>query len=165
LDVDLRLTLDPEVVTTDTILDFAVFSAPPPLAFPDFLGQSYGISQAYGIGGVFGFGAASGYALLGGLVRSLLVRLGLMAPVLSRPEWVRNAGSFVNWMRNIQRAGTRLSTQQLNFIVRQARELGLKVRLDPAHPGTPWNVPHLNIGARGQAHIPVPPGYRLPPLL
>jgi len=38
----------------------------------------------------------------------------------------------------------------------------VKVRLDPPHPGTNWEVPHLNVGEAGQVHLEVPEGYSNP---
>jgi len=78
------------------------------------------------------------------------------------PSWVKNAGSFVNWMKNIQKEGSVLSPSQLDEIAEMARQHGVKIRADPPHPGTPWNTPHFNIGKEGQAHIPFPPDY-VPP--
>jgi hypothetical protein len=80
-----------------------------------------------------------------------------------RPAWVKDPGSFVNWMMNLQRQGARLTKEEIDAIVREARRHRVKLRLDPPHPGTPHNYPHLNIGVNGQAHIWVPPGYQLPP--
>ena len=79
-----------------------------------------------------------------------------------RPSWVKNAGSFVNWMKNLQKEGISLMKGQLDEIVKEAKAYGVNVRLDPPHPRTSWDVPHLNIGQKGQAHIRVPEGYKLP---
>ena len=79
-----------------------------------------------------------------------------------KPPWVRDASSFVNWAKNLQReyqsTGRLLSEDQLDELVATAKEYGVQVRPDPPHPGF-WNMPHLNIGVNGQAHIPLPPGY------
>ena len=77
------------------------------------------------------------------------------------PSWVKNAGAFVNWLKNIQKCGYEPSQAEIDEIVKMAKGYGVPVRLDPPHPGTPWNIPHLNIGRQGQIHIPVPPGYKL----
>jgi hypothetical protein len=80
---------------------------------------------------------------------------------LTKPTWVRNAGSFVNWMRNLQKEGLSLGKTELDEIVKMARDLQVKVRLDPPHKA-PYDYPHLNIGKTGQAHVRVPEGYILP---
>jgi hypothetical protein len=85
----------------------------------------------------------------------------------SRPSWVQNAGTTVNWAKNLEQGyldnGNIPTTVDLDDLVSTARQHGVDVRLDPPHPGTPWNVPHLNIGNKGQIHVPVPQGYVLPP--
>lgn len=100
------------------------------------------------------FGAAVGGAT-GGLV-DWAVR-----PIkrLIFPAWVRDAGSFVNFCRNLERARARLTAAEADELVREARRYGVSFRLDPPHPNTPWDVPHLNIGDRG-VHVEVPPGWR-----
>jgi hypothetical protein len=55
-----------------------------------------------------------------------------------------------------------MTKEQIDHIVELAKKYGVDVRLDPPHPGTPWNVSHLNIGKDGQVHIPVPTGYTIP---
>lgn len=79
-----------------------------------------------------------------------------------RPAWAKTAGGFVNWLANLQKTGTKLSTEQADTIIQEAKSLGVQVRLDPPHPGTNWDVPHLNIGSRGQVHLEVPAGYTNP---
>jgi hypothetical protein len=80
-----------------------------------------------------------------------------------RPFWAKSAGGFVNWLRNLQRSGTKLTTEQADAIIGEAKKLGVETRLDPPHgPGNPWNVEHLNIGKNGQVHLEVPPGYDNP---
>jgi hypothetical protein len=78
-----------------------------------------------------------------------------------KPPWAGSPGSFVNWMKNLQKTGTKLTAEQAGAIVAEAKSLGVEVRLDPPHPGTNWDVPHLNIlniGSNGQVHLEVPPG-------
>ena len=63
----------------------------------------------------------------------------------------------------LQKSGVTLTKAQADKIVKQARKYGVKLRLDPPHIKDPkWNVPHLNIGKKGQAHVRVPKGYKLP---
>ncbi len=82
------------------------------------------------------------------------------------PSWVKDGGTLVNYGKNLQSeykaTGSIPSTNQLDIYIKRATEYGVQVRLDPPHPGTPWNVPHLNVGSSGQVHIPVPQGYTLP---
>jgi RHS repeat-associated protein len=80
------------------------------------------------------------------------------------PDWVKDAGSLVNHAKNLEKggAGATVTQQVADDLVREARKLGVKVRLDGPHPGTPWDVPHLNVGDIG-VHVPVPQGYALPP--
>jgi RHS repeat-associated protein len=75
------------------------------------------------------------------------------------PAYANTPGGFVNWLKNLSHDGTKLNTTQADAIVAQARQLGVDVRLDPPHPGTSWDVPHLNIGREGQVHLEVPEGY------
>ena len=68
----------------------------------------------------------------------------------------------MGWLQQIAKARPRLTVTEIDNIVLRARRYGVKVRLDPPHPRTAWNVPHLNIGKRGQVHLAVPQGYQLP---
>jgi RHS repeat-associated protein len=81
---------------------------------------------------------------------------------LKTPKWVKDSNTFVNWMKNIQKSGVTVTKAQANKIVKLARKFGVKIRLDEPHTNTNWDVPHLNIGKKGQAHIIVPKGYKLP---
>jgi RHS repeat-associated protein len=81
--------------------------------------------------------------------------------LLKAPKWVKDAGSFVNWMKNIEKSGKTVSKALADKIVKQARKYGVKVRLDKPHIDTKWDVPHLNIGTKGR-HVKVPKGYKLP---
>ncbi len=80
----------------------------------------------------------------------------------SRPPWAASPGGFVNWLKNLQKAGMTLTAEQADTVVAEAKSLGVEVRLDPPHPGSDWDVPHLNIGNKGQVHLEVPPGYSNP---
>ena len=64
-------------------------------------------------------------------------------------------------MKNIEKSGKTLTRTQADDIVKNARQFNVKVRLDPPHPNTKWNVPHLNIGDKG-VHVKVPKGYVVP---
>lgn len=79
------------------------------------------------------------------------------------PEWVRNGNNLMSWLKEMAKGRPRLPAGQLDEIVLKARQMGVKVRLDPPHhPNTGWNVPHLNIGKNGQVYLEVPQGYRIP---
>jgi len=81
-----------------------------------------------------------------------------------KPDWVKDENTFVSWMKNIEKAakaGIRLAANEIDDLVRLARGYKVDVRLDPPHPNTPWDMPHINIGRKGY-HIPVPDGYQLP---
>jgi RHS repeat-associated protein len=80
----------------------------------------------------------------------------------ARPPWANSPGGFVNWLKNLQKADVKLTNQQADAIINEAKTLNVEVRLDPPHPGTAWNVPHLNIGNAGQVHLEVAPGYSNP---
>ncbi|HXX20148.1 MAG TPA: RHS repeat-associated core domain-containing protein [Candidatus Acidoferrum sp.] len=79
-----------------------------------------------------------------------------------RPDWAKTPGGFVNWLKNLSKAGVKLSAADADEIVIEAKKLGVELRLDPPHPGTNWDVPHLNIGSNGQVHLEVPVGYSNP---
>jgi hypothetical protein len=80
--------------------------------------------------------------------------------VLSRmPAWVRSGGALVSWLRDLEHNGVQLSAADADAIIVKAKELNVDVRLDPPHPNTAWDVPHLNIGGKGQVHLEVPTGY------
>jgi RHS repeat-associated protein len=81
---------------------------------------------------------------------------------LNPPEFANTPGGFVNWLKNLQESGTKLNSTEADTLIKRANELGVDVRLDPPHPGTNWNVPHLNIGNEGQVHLEVPEGYSNP---
>jgi RHS repeat-associated protein len=49
-----------------------------------------------------------------------------------------------------------LTRDQAALLVKQARKLGVEVRIDKGHPGTFWNMDHLNIGPSGY-HVPILP--------
>jgi RHS repeat-associated protein len=104
------------------------------------------------------------------------IRLGIVYPVggmggsaggiggVTRPAWASDAGGFVNWLKNLQAAGTKLTAEEADQVISEAKNLGVDVRLDPPHPGTNWDVPHLNLGSSGQVHLEVPEGYSNPRL-
>ncbi|MCG3136725.1 MAG: hypothetical protein HJJLKODD_00561 [Phycisphaerae bacterium] len=88
----------------------------------------------------------------------------LVHNTLCSPEWVKDANSFISWLKNLEheaKSGMRYAKEEIDSLVMQARAYGVDIRLDPAHPGTAWNMPHINFGTIG-VHIPVPPGYVLP---
>jgi hypothetical protein len=49
-----------------------------------------------------------------------------------------------------------LNRDQAILLVKQARKLGVEVRIDNGHPGTFWNMDHLNIDPSGY-HVPILP--------
>jgi RHS repeat-associated protein len=86
---------------------------------------------------------------------------------LGRPRWAHTPGGFVGWLETIENPkGSPLTAEQADAIVKEARQLGLNVRLDPAHEGrNEWTSPHLNVwrgGANSSAHVLVPDSYKLP---
>jgi len=87
---------------------------------------------------------------------------------LSVPFYVKDSGSYAKWAKNLQKrykdTGSTLTVNELDEFVELARRYGVSVRLDPGHTtkGNPWTMPHLIIGGKN-FHIPVPPGYILPP--
>lgn len=80
---------------------------------------------------------------------------------MGRPNWENTPGGFVNWLRNLQTNETAQTQAQVDAIVAESQSLGISVRLDPPHPGTNWNVPHLNISS-ANVHLEVPSGYTNP---
>lgn len=64
---------------------------------------------------------------------------GMMpATAITKAAWVKNAGSFVGWMKNIealyQTDGLVLDRETPDMLVREADRLGVIVRLDEAYP-------------------------------
>ena len=76
----------------------------------------------------------------------ILTRLTLRG--LGRPKWAYGAGGFVNWLKNLQKSGAKLTKNEADAIIE--------------HPGTPWNKPHLNVGKEGQVYLEVPVDYAHP---
>jgi RHS repeat-associated protein len=107
-----------------------------------------------------GIQAATGGGRL--LIGALIESASAISLLAERPDWARTAGGFLNWLKNLQRASRSLSTEEADAIASEAKNLGIKVRLDPPHPGTNWDIPHLNIGNNGQVHLQVPQGYTNP---
>jgi RHS repeat-associated protein len=100
------------------------------------------------------------FGWIGGRISSAAAPAAVKALAkLGRPAWAESAGGFVNWLKNLQRAGKSLTADEADAIISEAQKLKVDVRLDPPHPGTDWDVPHLNIGKEGQAHLEVPSGY------
>ena len=56
---------------------------------------------------------------------------------LTVPAYANTPGGFVSWLRNLSRDGAQLTSSQVDAVVAQAKQLGVDVRLDPPHPGTP----------------------------
>ncbi len=88
------------------------------------------------------------------------------ASVLARPAWVTNAGSFANWMKNLEAERPSLTVNQVDSLVDEARMYGVQVSATPSdlagHPGIDWDVSHIHFGVQ-RFHIEVPVGYQLPP--
>jgi hypothetical protein len=54
------------------------------------------------------------------------------------------------------REGIAVTRDEAAAIVRTARRRGEYVRIDDGHPGTRWDMKHLNIGPKnGQYHVPI----------
>lgn len=87
--------------------------------------------------------------------------------IFSKPSWVKDAGSFVNWMKQLHEAFTAAgkipTAKEMDEILNLAREYGVKIKPDPAHGPNeaPWTIPHVHFGD-SRAHVPLPAGYRLP---
>ena len=75
------------------------------------------------------------------------------------PKWADTPGGFVNFVKSLTHKGADLTADQVDQIVAKGKQLGVDIRLDPPHPGTAWEVPHLNVGREGQVHLRVPDGY------
>jgi RHS repeat-associated protein len=99
------------------------------------------------------------FAYSGGEMLSIVGAAGVGSTL---PHWVKNAGTVVNYAKNLEKAGQTVTREVADDLVRAARHHGVRVRLDPPHRGTPWNMPHLNVGNKG-VHVPVPKDYVLPP--
>ena len=49
-----------------------------------------------------------------------------------------------------------MTRDQAAKFVEQARKQGVYVRIDAGHPGTRWDMMHINVGpAKGKYHIPI----------
>jgi hypothetical protein len=93
-----------------------------------------------------------------------LVRKGLTA---IKPPWVKDARSFMGWMQNLQEIYEGYhyvpTKQQLDEMIIEANKYQVyMMQSAKGHPRTPWDVPHINFGKKGQAHVPTPPGYQPP---
>ena len=51
---------------------------------------------------------------------------------MTPPPWVTNAGTFVSWMRNLERDRPALTAAEVDELVRLARGYGVKIRALPA---------------------------------
>jgi RHS repeat-associated protein len=100
--------------------------------------------------------------LIGKLIGTGAAKGATKAAELTAPEWAKTPGGFVSWVRSLSHQGVDLTADQVDQIVAQGKQLGVDIRLDPPHPGTAWEVPHLNIGRDGQVHLQVPSGYTNP---
>jgi hypothetical protein len=81
----------------------------------------------------------------------------------NRPPWAKGKpGGYVNWLQNLENEKKILTAAEANSVIDEAKRLGVNVRLDPPHPGTNWDKPHLNFGSNGQVHLEVPSGYDYP---
>ena len=98
-------------------------------------------------------------ALFGKIFGTAAAKGATKAAELTAPEWAKTPGGFVSWVRSLSHQGVDLTADQVDKIVAQGKQLGVDIRLDPPHPGTAWEVPHLNIGRDGQVHLQVPDGY------
>ncbi len=98
-------------------------------------------------------------ALIGKIFGTAAAKGVTKAAELTAPEWAKTPGGFVSWVRSLSHQGVNLTADQVDQIVAQGKQLGVDIRLDPPHPGTAWEVPHLNIGRDGQVHLQVPDGY------
>jgi hypothetical protein len=123
------------------------------LAFNNWAGRALPILNAYTFVMFMKMGAPEEGGAEGGTAAELMA---------TRPGWAANPGGFVNWLKNLQGAGAKLTAEQADAVIAEAKSMGVEVRLDPPHPGTNWNVPHLNIGNSGQVHLEVPAGYSNP---
>ncbi len=89
-----------------------------------------------------------------------------------RPTWVQDKSTYIAWIEQVQNSYKELgfvpTTDQLERIIREAQDHGLSIRVDPPHPGTPWEISHLNIESirktnsgthRTNIHIPLPSDF------
>lgn len=66
--------------------------------------------------------------------------------------------SYAKQLESLYKSGKigALTRDQTALLVKQAKKLGVEVRIDKGHLGTFWNMDHLNVGPSGY-HIPILP--------
>ncbi len=66
-------------------------------------------------------------------------------------------GLFRSWFRSSRSPDNPYSLADSQTIWDALTGRGMNPRLDPGHPGTTWDVPHINVDGR---HIPVDPAFK-----
>jgi RHS repeat-associated protein len=86
---------------------------------------------------------------------------------LNLPANINNAGKFVSWARQFEKAKIPLSKAQAEELVTQAKKFGVKVEATASDltghvgkAGESWGIPHIHIG-KARVHIPVPKGFKI----
>jgi RHS repeat-associated protein len=122
----------------------------------DFAGQYGGRSVAVRnlprLGGRLGNGAAKGVTL---------PKIGIkyFDDIADLSNVTKNQlVSYSKQLESLYKSGKigALTRNRAALLVKQARKLGVEVRIDKGHPGTFWNMDHLNIGPSGY-HVPILP--------
>jgi hypothetical protein len=70
---------------------------------------------------------------------------------------VRDTDVFLRWLKHKHPISQPLSPADARKVWDKLLQLGKNPRLDPPHPGTKWNCPHINVDGN---HIPVDPGFK-----
>jgi hypothetical protein len=69
---------------------------------------------------------------------------------------IKDDGLFERWLNHKHAANQPLSDEQAQQVWDKLKAQGKMPRLDPPHPGTQWNIPHINVDG---IHIPVGPNF------
>jgi hypothetical protein len=72
---------------------------------------------------------------------------------------LENDDLFKRWLKHKHPRNRPLSQDDASKVWEKLRKMGKTPRLHPGHPGTQWDMPHINVDG---VHIPVDPTFTPP---
>jgi hypothetical protein len=90
---------------------------------------------------------------------SLLAARGASAVGRSLDDVIADPRTFGRWLKHGHPTDKPLSAADAQKVWDKLLETGRTPRLDAGHPGTKWDMPHINVDG---AHIPVGPDFTPP---